>query len=384
MSIKKLNILVCALCNVDNNPRPNRILSYLKKNANMSFLGFGSTQTDVIFYKVIQRKSFIFKFLKLFSTFFRLHFLTEKVYFSISKELDVDSYDVVICHDLKLLPFIVKENANYKIIFDAREFYPRQFENDFIWRILVAPFYIYLCKKYLPNVDRCITVSNGLKKAYKENFSIDMALFYSLPSYTNMPVNPCNDIIRIIHHGGISSSRELERVIYAMDHVRVGVTLDLMLVGDKVRLKKLQDLTLIRSNVNVIPPVPFKNIVKTLNKYDIGLVFFPPNTFNLKHCMPNKLFEYVQARIGIIAAPLTDLKEFVTSNHIGVVSSSFESESLADTINQLDINVVNKFKFTADALAYKYSQISNDKKIDQLVKELLSNEHYDINIKDKV
>ena len=86
--------------------------------------------------------------------------------------------------------------------------------------------------------------------------------------------------------------------------------------------------------------------------------------------MPNKLFEYIQARLAIIAAPLFDIKEFIDEYHVGKVTQSFESDSLAKTINSLDEKNILYYKNICDKLAETFSQKNNDDKLMKILKKL--------------
>lgn len=368
---QQIKIAVCALANLDTNPRPNRMVNFLKGISIVTYIGFGSSQEGVSFVRIKKNNTVYIKILRTLFRLLRLHSSLEKLNYKIP--FDFNSQDLVICHDLELLPYILAEKKSFKILFDAREYYPKHFENKLIWRILQLPFQIHLCKKYLSRIDYGITVSDGLKKAYEEFFFVNMDVFYSLPFYNELPVKNMEGRIRMVHHGSAVEGREIERMIYAMDSVKENVTLDLILVGSGKYLKKLSVLTKNRSNVRILKPVPFEKIIPTLNAYDIGLVFFPPSTFNLEHCMPNKLFEYIQARLAIITAPLADLMIFVQKYQVGLVCQSYECDDLAKTINKLNEDDILNYKANSDNIAKRFSQESNNDKLLGIINKLISN-----------
>ena len=268
---KNLRILICAIADADNNPRPNRIINHLKHKHQVTFLGLGCTDPDVQFSYIHKIHSKFNYFLRNALWFFRLHRLSECLLLELPKNFSFKEFDLIICHDLTLLPFIYQHKIQAQVIFDAREYYPKQYENKFIWRLLDAPFKKYLCRKYLHRVNKNITVSEGLKEAYKKDFNVTMDILYSLPGYIPLDINPCSKPIRIIHHGINSHSRKLERIIEAMDNVNQDFILDLMLVGGPHIITPLQEMAETRNNVNIIPPVEFNKIIPTLNQYDIGL-----------------------------------------------------------------------------------------------------------------
>lgn len=368
---KSLNILVCSLSNADTDPRPNRIIQFLNLTASVSFLGIASSVQNSSFYQTRLRSNLLIRAALIICKILRLHRLTAKLQIATPKDIDFNSFDLIICHSPEFLPVLIEQKRSFKLIFDAREFYPKQFENSMIWKYLNAPFQKYLCCNYLKNVDAGLTVSHGLAQAYKAQFDVHFEVFFSLPFYTRLP--PRNTIapIRLIYHGIATPARQLEAIIAAMDDVYTTTTLDLMLAGNSKYTRFIKAMANRRNNVRVIDAVTYYEIIPTLNEYDAEVIFFPPSTFNLQHCMPNKLFESVQARIAVLAAPLVDLAQFVKEHDIGCVSKSFDSKDLSELINTLTPAKLNYWKSNCDAKALEFSQGNNDAKLNQLMKDLL-------------
>ena len=58
-----------------------------------------------------------------------------------------------------------------------------------------------------------------------------------------------------------------------------------------------------------------------MTKYDCGLAVFNSvnnNKFHLESASPNKVYEYINARIPVISAGAKSLKEFVEQYHVGI------------------------------------------------------------------
>lgn len=94
-----------------------------------------------------------------------------------------ESYDVIFCHSLVLLPLVLKYKKNAKVIFDAREYYPKEQEHNYRWRILFKNFNHWLCKTYLPLVDYVYSVSKGLSQQYEYDYNISCNTIMSLPAF---------------------------------------------------------------------------------------------------------------------------------------------------------------------------------------------------------
>lgn len=100
------------------------------------------------------------------------------------KYLRNESFDLILSFNLEILPILDEiKNKTTKIIFDAREYYPKEFEDNLKFKLTRSKEYKFLLKNYAKNIDKIITVSNGLKDAYKKEFGLNTTLFMSLPEY---------------------------------------------------------------------------------------------------------------------------------------------------------------------------------------------------------
>src|SRR5690606_14619308 len=92
-----------------------------------------------------------------------------------------------------------------------------------------------------------------------------------------------------------------------------------------------------------------------LNSYDVGLSIFPPTTFNLAWCLPNKFFDFIQARLGVIVGPSPEMSRLVTENGIGEVLPGFEADSLAAALDALTPEGIAAWKLAAHERASEFS-----------------------------
>lgn len=272
-------------------------------------------------------------------------------------------FDAIICNDLLLLPIAcaVKERpqnkGKTKIIFDAREFYPRQFENKFLWQLFLAKLNDYVCRKYLPCADTVITVGDGLAREYKKQYGIDCVFVPSTPPFHELhpkPVNPAH--IRLINHGIAYPNRQLEVMIEAVRLADSRFYLDFMLLGEETPYyKKLVQLAADCDRIHFVPPVPLGDIVATSAQYDMGIYIVSPCCFNQKFMMPNKFFEFIQSRLAIGVGPSPDMAALVKKYHLGMVAADYTPQTFANALNALTSEDIDMFKANSHAVAEKFS-----------------------------
>jgi glycosyltransferase involved in cell wall biosynthesis len=295
------------------------------------------------------------------------------------EELDSQQFDLIVAHDLELLPlaFDVAKTNNAKILFDAREFYPREFENHFFWRYLLQPFNDYLCRIYLPGCDKVITVSEGIAEEYKKVYGIDAEVIMSLPNYLGIdPVRPDDNSIRLIYHGQASPDRQIDKMIEVVDYLDERFSLTLMLVSPskvhRLYWQKIVSMTKKRPRVKIIPPIPMKDIIKFTNQYDIGIFICPPTTFNLQYARPNKFFEYIQARLLVAIGPSIEMQRIVKKYHCGIVASDFEPQSLATELNKLGSSEIMSYKESSNIAARELNASLTGERVREIIQALLS------------
>ncbi len=294
------------------------------------------------------------------------------------RNLQKQPYSLIVCHEIELLPIAValknipQNKGKCRLIMDAREFYPRQFENDPYWCTRTQPLIDHICKKYLPEADVVFTVSTGIVSGYKQLYDVDCTLLASFAYFHDITPHKTEKHLRFIHHGNALSKRHLEYMVEAFKPLEGKASLDFMLVPlEPQYFEALKHFAKDVPNVNFIPPVPMLNIVSSIAKYDMGVFLLPPNTFNHQHALPNKFFEFIQARLGIIVSPLPEMQSWVKATKTGFATSSFNPVSLTDAILSLEADTVDVFKNNANIAAKELCWEKNNELIHATVLELI-------------
>ncbi|MDR1659963.1 MAG: glycosyltransferase [Desulfovibrio sp.] len=265
-------------------------------------------------------------------------------------------FDLVLVHDPEPFPLAFALAKGAPVVFDAHEYYPRWFESSLAWRLFFQRYLTSLCAEYIPRCAGMITVCPGIADEYRRVFGRRPEVAYSGPEYMELPVNPADPGgIRLVHHGAARPNRCLELMISLMDHTDSRFTLDMYLVGDGPYMRKLQNMAAARKNVRLRDPVPMPELTRLCNRYDMGLYLLPPTGFNTKHMLPNKFFEFIQARIGVAIGPSVEMAPIVGQHGLGVIAEDFTPRALAEKLNALTAEDITRFKRNADKAAEIYT-----------------------------
>lgn len=284
--------------------------------------------------------------------------------------MEAESYDLLIANDLESLPLAIEHAKGSPVIFDAHEYSPQQFNNIF-FNCFSRPYRMYLCNTYLRRCGRVFSVCDGIADLYEKTFKITRptVITNAAISWTPKKIKPLDPSrIRLIHHGGVNRSRRLDLMIKMMEHLDPRFELHFMLAAPAHRIRKLRKIATGKP-VYFHEPVSFSQITETISVYDIGVYLLPPTNINNTFALPNKFFEFIQARLPIAVGPSPEMAKLINQYGAGVVAQSFDPQSLASAIEK----IVKNYNYHREAIG-KMAQLINAeneaKKIRMAVEEL--------------
>lgn len=378
-------ILVIVLSNLKHDARVRRQILALQANYKTSVVCFGGDPSNG--YELITIKptnlTFLRKAITSFFLLLKFHTLAHKLlhdYYFIIKKLEGRKFDLIIANDIETLPLAFAFPGNPKVIFDAHEYAPRHFEDKKMWRLFFQDFNTWLCKKYIPKTAGMMTVGRGLALEYEKNFNVKPTVITNANNYFDLEPGPVSEgKIRLVHHGIATRSRKLELMIDLMTLLDHRFSLDLILLTpgfasrktrhylDELRMKAQHD-----PRIKIIPPVQSNEVVKTIHHYDMGVFLLPPVNFNYENTLPNKLFDFIQARLGVAIGPTPEMAEIVKNYNIGVISENFTPQSLAKKLTALTRSDVEAFKKNSNIASKELNAEVNAIKLNSLVTRVLN------------
>jgi len=381
-------VLIISYSTLHRDPRILRQVQALKNNYEIATIGFTNINDDLIIYYPVKlhKKSLNQKLLFLLLLLFNRNRYIEK---SIKEMLNIDkvlSYnikqpDVIIANDWDGLctASILKSNYLWKanIYFDAHEYSPNQFNASLKWQMLKKPIIVNTLKRYKNNITVMSTVCERIAREYEKYFCFHngfIRVITNASEYQNdiKPNKIQGNKIRLIHHGGAIRERKLELMIKMMRYLNKDkYELTFMLVNsNKNYYDHLIKISKKFENIKFIEPAHFSEISKTLNNYDIGIYLLLPENYNCKYALPNKLFEFVQARLAIAIGPSIEMMKIIDTYNLGVHSKTFSPKSLAMAISQLTNDQIMEYKYSSDKHAKELSAEENMNKIRDIIYEL--------------
>ncbi|MHA7153631.1 glycosyltransferase family protein [Arthrobacter sp. TMN-50] len=346
-AVPRQRILVLSFSQIRRDPRVLRQINLFSAFADVISCGYGEAPDGVVRHIQVPdeysqwRTSYKMVALMYVLRFHeRLYFDSSKVRF-VREQVPRASVDIVVANDAIAAPLARALQPRKGVHLDLHEYAPRQGEDNRRWRLLVGPYMRWACRKYVTRADSVTTVAKGIAEEYARVFGIaePAVVPNAAPYASGLTPTPVASPMRIIHTGAAGRGRKIEVMIDAVcraNEIKPGTaTLDVVLVpGEQRYIEELQAKVdaLPAGMIRLIPPVQFQQIIPLLHEYDVGLFLCPPSTFNLRHALPNKLFEFIQARLAVVIGPSPEMETVVRQHDVGLVAQGFDAESTAQLL----------------------------------------------------
>jgi hypothetical protein len=266
-------------------------------------------------------------------------------------------FQLIIGNDLSSLRLLSGMKRGILRIYDAHEYSPGQFDlsNTNTARVRYVRRTI---RKHIHKVDAVTTVAPGIAYLYERVYGISKPyIVTNAAEYQDLqPTSLEHERIRMVHHGIAVRSRQIELMINTAKQLDSRFILDLYLLSrDDDYLKELKISAKDYENINFQDPVPANDLPRVLNRYDIGLYILPPTNLNQLHALPNKFFDFIQARLAIAVGPSREMARIVCEHGIGVVASDFSSRAMKSCLSNLTSDEIMRFKYNSHRQAFQLS-----------------------------
>jgi len=97
----------------------------------------------------------------------------------------------------------------------------------------------------------------------------------------------------------------------------------------------LSSLAHSRESCRFADPVPQNEVIMKAAEADVGIIPYLPTNWNNYLCSPNKLFEYIQAGIPVVASDLPFLRKVILGEDIGFTFNPYDPKDIASIINKV-------------------------------------------------
>lgn len=262
-------------------------------------------------------------------------------------------FDAVLADDLDTVGVAEAVVGNNRVHVDLHEYWPGIDDGRADWVRIRQPYNEWMLRTFVIPAASVTVVSEATAALYKERFGISATVVPNASPYHDLNVRPTGDQLRVVHTGAAHPERRIEDLMRAVARVP-NASLDLYLVGEGTNYYEELDSLAGRlgSRICLREPIPSSAIVDTLNEYDVGIHQLPPVNTNHIVTMPNKFYEYVQARLALVVGRSGGMGALTNEYDVGVVAEGDSVEALSAALGSLTPQKVDYYKANSDRAAH--------------------------------
>jgi len=162
--------------------------------------------------------------------------------------------------------------------------------------------------------------------------------------------------IWIAYQGDMNYERGIKKFLTAMQHVDQRFRLILIGGGPDIHLIKTYVIeNQLHNKVEILGKIPRDHLHSVLSTCDIGIVTYPFNDLNNIYCASNKIFEYAQAGLSVLATCQPPLRSIIEKYKFGVLlgcnkEKKISIQSILDALQKLS----NKNNFEKNIQQFLY------------------------------
>jgi len=219
------------------------------------------------------------------------------------------------------------EKGKY-LVYDAHELW-----TDMSVRMPLRAFFYNLEKALIRKADVVTTVNEFIALELAQRYRIQTPeVVHNCVERSEIPPSAkYSTKVIALYHGVFSSDRGLENLITSSEYLEKDVLL--LMRGSGEIATKLKSLASGRENCQFADPVPPNEVVLRAAEADVGIVPYLPTNLNNYLSSPNKLFEYIQAGIPVVASNLPFLSKIICEEDIGLTFNPYDPKDIASAIN---------------------------------------------------
>ena len=238
-----------------------------------------------------------------------------------------------------LLPnFWISKLKRIPLIYDSHEYFTEV--PELVNRPKVQKVWRRIEEYVLPKMKEMITVNQSIANLFHEKYGIKVHIIRNIPMRKMLPapasreevgLDPKKHIL-VFQGSGINIHRGSEELVDAMTYlddyqlVIIGGGDVLPILKEKVAAKHLED------RVKFMPRMPYHKMMAITQLAEFGFTLDKDTNLNYRFSLPNKLFDYIQAGVPIIASHLTEIERIITDYNIGTFIENHAPETIAETV----------------------------------------------------
>jgi len=270
-----------------------------------------------------------------------LHFLTV----ALGKAPAAKIYWAEDLYTLPLALWLRYRRGAQAVVYDARELYFAL--SSLAHRPVIQKCWQWLEQRSLPYVDGLLVSGERDLQAMEQQYQ-------SLPPRTlvlrNLPPYRVNgrtdrlqqhfqlppDVPIVVYQGALLPGRGIEKIIAALPLLPNWCFAIIGAGPEENTLRRYAEQYRVADRCLFLGSVPYGELLEWTASADVGVALIEPRSYSYELALPNKLFEYCQARIPVLATRLPAMQEMIDTYNLGLtIEPSASPEQIAHHLQVL-------------------------------------------------
>lgn len=247
---------------------------------------------------------------------------------------------LLIANDLDTLPsvFLTSRLRKIPLIYDSHELFTQV--PELIHRKRTQRIWKGIEGLLLPRIRNAVTVSYPIAEIYRRLYGVRFKVVRNVPRRIEKPVkrqlpSEFQGKQLIIYQGALNVGRGLELMIEAM-HFLENTKLLIVGQGDiEEELKAKAEKEGLDKKIDFLGRISPDDLAPLTAACDLGISLEEDMGLNYRYALPNKLFDYIQARIPVLCSALPEMARIVETYGVGIATRERNPEQLASIVRYM-------------------------------------------------
>ncbi|MDB2523282.1 glycosyltransferase family 4 protein [Alphaproteobacteria bacterium] len=276
------------------------------------------------------------------------------------QKIDLNKYDVIHAHDIIALIAAVKlkrKKPDLKLVWDAHELYP-----ELNYRTKSGKRFMHkTIAESSGKIDHFITINDSFVDYYQKNFPkvpsatvlMNAARRVNLEKNGESPLRATAGISSsqfvLLFQGGLTFDRGIEILIDAAE--KMPENWSIIFMGDGPLAQRVDDeISKLKGTrprgqeaISRIPAAPYQELARWTAGADIGIIPYENVGSNHLYCTPNKLWEFPNADVPILASGMVEISKMIEEHKTGLLlPREFTSNDIIKVLENINRSKLDK------------------------------------------
>jgi len=249
----------------------------------------------------------------------------------------------ILCNDLDTLPagYLVARLRKKKLVYDSHEYFTES--AGLTGRPFPTKAWTIIEEWIFPKLKTVYTVNASFAERYNKKYNKAIGVVRNIPpmrknemGLTKSDLGLPEDKKVVLLQGAYididRGAKELAQAVAQMEGVL------LLVIGAGAEWEWVNDFSktdAANKRVIVHPKMPYEQLARYTQVADVGCSLDKPIHGNYIFSLPNKLFDYIQARVPVLASDLVELRKIIDAYHVGQVVEEVSIEGIKNGLTTL-------------------------------------------------